>query len=72
MWEKANCIRLGFVGDVCLADNYTPVISLAEIGSEDVTDSVDARFVDLMHDMDLMWANNEFCYSDRGERMPNK
>ncbi len=72
MWEKANRIRLGFVGDVCLADNYTPVIALAEIGSEDVTDGVGARFVDLMHDMDLMWANNEFCYSDRGERMPNK
>ncbi len=48
------------------------VIALDEIGSTDVTDGVDDRFVNLMHDMDLMWANNEFCYSDRGERMPNK
>ncbi|MBQ9003172.1 MAG: CapA family protein [Eggerthellaceae bacterium] len=72
MTEKMSRIRLGFVGDVCLADNYTPVIALDEIGSTDVTDGVDARFVDLMHGMDLMWANNEFCYSDRGERMPNK
>ena len=72
MSETADFIRLGFVGDVCLADNYTPVIALDEIGSTDVTDGVDARFVNLMHDMDLMWANNEFCYSDRGERMPDK
>ena len=72
MKDKADFTRLGFVGDVCLADNYTPVIALDEIGSTDVTDGVDARFVNLMHDMDLMWANNEFCYSDRGERMPNK
>ena len=72
MRGKANRIRLGFVGDVCLADNYTPVIALDEIGSTDVSDGVDARFIRLMHDMDLMWANNEFCYSDHGERMPNK
>ena len=54
MSETANFIRLGFVGDVCLADNYTPVIALDEIGSTDVTDGVDDRFVNLMHDMDLM------------------
>ena len=72
MRGKANRIRLGFVGDVCLADNYTPVIALDEIGSTDVSDGVDARFIRLMHDMDLMWANNEFCYSDHGEKMQNK
>jgi len=72
MTEKTNIIRLGFVGDVCLADNYTPVIALDEIGSTDVSDGVDARFIRLMHDMNLMWANNEFCYSDRGERMLKK
>ncbi len=70
--RETSSISLGFVGDVCLADNYTPVESLAEIGSTDVADGVDKRFIDLMHGMDLMWANNEFCYSDRGESLPEK
>lgn len=72
MLETSSSISLGFVGDVCLADNYTPVETLVEIGSTDVADGVDKRFIDLMHSMNLMWANNEFCYSDRGERLPDK
>ena len=72
MLETSSSISLGFVGDVCLADNYTPVESLVEIGSTDVADGVDKRFIDLMHSMSRMWANNEFCYSDRGERLPDK
>jgi len=69
---KRHSISLGFAGDVCLADNYTPIESLAEIGSTDVSDGVDARFIDLMHGIDLMWANCESCFSDRGDALPGK
>lgn len=51
---KRDSITLGFVGDVCLADNYTPIESLAEIGSTDVADGVDQRFIDLMRGADLV------------------
>ena len=69
---KRHSISLGFAGDVCLADNYTPIETLAEIGSTDVSDGVDARFIDLMHGIDLMWVNCESCFSDRGEPLPGK
>ena len=70
--RKRDSVSLGFVGDVCLADNYTPMESLAEIGSTDVADGVDQRFIDLMRGIDLMWANCESCFSDRGVPLPGK
>ena len=70
--RRRDSISLGLAGDVCLADNYTPMESLAEIGSTDVADGVDQRFIDLMRGVDLMWANCESCFSDRGEPLPGK
>ena len=63
---------LGFAGDICFADNYVPMEHLAEIGSTNIADGIDQRFIDIMRAMDLMWINNEFCYSDRGEPLPGK
>ena len=65
-------IRLGFAGDINFADDYIPVQYLDSIGSEDIADGIDQRFIDLMRDMDLMWINNEFAYSDRGEPLYGK
>lgn len=65
-------VSLGFVGDICLADNYTPMEHLASLGSTDITDGIDKRFVEKMNAVDLMWVNNEFVYSDRGEPLPGK
>jgi len=63
---------LGFAGDICLADNYIPMQHLAAIGSTDISDGIDPRFIKIMRDMDLMWINNEFVYSRRGEPLPGK
>ena len=63
---------LGFAGDICFADNYIPMQYLAEIGSEDISDGIDPAYISLMNGMDLMWINNEFVYSDRGEALPGK
>ncbi|MBQ9043266.1 MAG: CapA family protein, partial [Eggerthellaceae bacterium] len=65
-------ISLGFAGDICFADNYIPMEHLAEIGSTDIADGIDQRFIDIMRGQDLMWINNEFCYSDRGEPLEGK
>ena len=65
-------ISLGFAGDICLADNYIAMQHLAELGSTDIADGIDQRFIDIMRGMDLMWINNEFCYSDRGEPLDGK
>ncbi len=63
---------LGFAGDICFADNYVPMEHLAELHSTNIADGIDQRYIDIMRDMDLMWVNNEFCYSDRGEPLPGK
>ena len=65
-------LSLGFAGDLCLADNYIPLQHLKELGSTDITDGIDRRFVDKMNEVDLMWINNEFVFSDRGEALEGK
>ena len=72
--EKARSydFTLGFAGDICLADNYIPMQHLQAIGSEDISDGIDPRFIEIMKGMDKMWINNEFVYSRRGEPLPTK
>lgn len=65
-------ITLGFAGDVCFADNYIPMQHLAALGSDNLADGIDQRFLDLMRSQDIMWINNEFVYSDRGEALAGK
>ncbi len=65
-------ISLGFIGDICFADNYVPMQHLADIGSSDIADGIDPVFIQIMKKMDLMWANNEFVYSDQGEALEGK
>ncbi len=63
---------LGFAGDICLADNYIPMQHLKALGSEDISDGIDPRYIEIMQDMDLMWINNEFVYSLRGAPLSDK
>ena len=63
---------LGFAGDINFADDYIPVQYLNSIGSDNIADGIDQRFIDLMRGMDIMWINNEFAYSDRGEPLYGK
>ena len=70
--EEPFVISLGFVGDVCLADNYDPVGRLNYLGSTDITDGIDAQFIQKMREMNLMWVNNEFVYSYIEEPNPGK
>lgn len=45
---------------------------LEEINSTDISDGIDRRFINKMNEVDLMWANNEFVFSDRGEPLEGK
>ena len=63
---------LGFAGDINFADDYIPMGYLAALGSEEIADGIDQEYIDIMKRMDLMWVNNEFTYSDRGEPLPGK
>ena len=70
--DRSYDFTLGFAGDICLADNYIPMQHLAAIGSEDISDGIDPRFIEIMKGMDQMWINNEFVYSRQGEPLPTK
>lgn len=63
---------LGFIGDICLADNYIPIQGLEAKGSDSITDGIDSRFVDAMQSVDLMWVNNEFAYGTNVEPLEGK
>ncbi len=65
-------ITLGFAGDISFADDNDTMWHLEELGSNNIADGIDQRFIDIMRSQDLMWINNEFCYSDRGEPLEGK
>ena len=69
---QEGTVTLGFVGDVCLADNYIPMQYLESLGSTDITDGIDPRFIDQMKSVDIMWVNNEFAYGTDVEPLPGK
>ena len=70
--ERHYDFTLGFAGDINFADDYIPMQFLAAIGSENIADGVDPAYIEIMNRMDLMWINNEFTYSTRGEPLPGK
>lgn len=69
---KTFSVTLRFAGDINLADDYYPMQHYQEIKAKSVKDVIDPEYVDLMKDADIMWVNNEFCYSDRGTPYPGK
>lgn len=68
--EKVS-ITLGFAGDICFADPEQVMISYRSKGN-DISKCIDPEYIKIMKSMDIMWINNEFCYSDRGSPMPGK
>ncbi len=68
--EKTS-VNLGFAGDICFADPEQVMISYHAKG-DDISKCIDPEYINLMNSMDIMWINNEFCYSDRGTPMPGK
>ncbi len=65
-------ITLGFAGDINFADDYLPVQHYNEIGASSISDVISPYTIETMQNMNLMWINNEFCYSEGGSPMPGK
>ena len=62
---------IGFVGDVSLADDWYIIPKYEERG-KGVYGILSEAVVDIMKNVDVMVANNEFTISNRGSKMPNK
>lgn len=64
-------VTLAFVGDVGFAAGYATINKYRSNGS-DIHKSMDEGVLSTMQSADIMMANNEFPYSDRGTPTPNK
>ena len=66
-----DSITLGFIGDILFDDEYSVMSSLKLRGGE-LNASISQQTLDEMNRMDVMVVNNEFPYTERGSRTPNK
>ena len=64
-------VTLAFVGDVGFAQGYATINKYRSNGS-DIHNSMDEGVLGTMTSADIMMANNEFPYSDRGTPTPGK
>lgn len=65
-------ITLAFAGDLSLADNYVVMDYYHNEAEEDLASCIDSAYIKRMNDADVMWINNEFCYSNQGSPIPGK
>ena len=70
--EEVYPITLRFAGDINFDDDYFPMQHFQEIGAESISEVIDPEYVELMNKADVMWVNNEFCYTDSGEPLAGK
>lgn len=64
-------IVLGFAGDVNLSEDSKPVAKYDASG-QNITECLSEDLLDEMKAVDVMMLNNEFAYSTRGTKTPNK
>ena len=64
-------ITLAFAGDINFDDGWCVMAHLHSLG-DDLGSVTDPVFLDEMRSADLLWINNEFCYSNRGAPMEGK
>lgn len=68
---KTKEVSLGFVGDVSLADNFD-IMPKYDERKNGIYGILSNDVVEIMNNMDIMVANNEFTISNRGTPIPNK
>lgn len=69
--DNKEVSTINFVGDISLADNFD-IMPYYDSRQEGVYGILSEDVVDIMQKADLMVANNEFSFSDRGVPLPNK
>lgn len=71
IFENYHSSSIGFVGDISLADNFEIMPKYDERG-EGIYGILSKETVNIMNNMGIMVANNEFTVSDRGEPLYGK
>lgn len=63
--RKEGVVSLGFVGDILFDDEYAVMANLLNRGVT-IENGISEGLLAQMHDVDILMANNEFPYTDRG------
>ena len=66
-WEgsEEGVVTLGFVGDILLDDEYAILANLLNRGGT-IENGISAEMLDVLQSVDILVANNEFPYTNRG------
>lgn len=66
-----DVVTLGFTGDILFDDEYAVMASIKQKGGA-IETSIGPELISLMQSRDIMVVNNEFPYTERGTRTPEK
>lgn len=66
-----DSVTLGFCGDILFDDEYAVMASLKMRGGN-ISSSISEETLDVMNGVDVMVVNNEFPFTQRGSRQPEK
>ncbi len=66
-----DAVTVGFTGDILFDDEYSVMANLEKRGG-DLSTAISRETLDVMNAMDIMVVNNEFPYTERGQKAPNK
>ena len=72
-WEgsREDVVTLGFVGDILLDDEYAIMANLLNRGGT-IEDGISKDMLTRLQDVDILVANNEFPYTERGTATEGK
>lgn len=66
-------IKIGFTGDINLDEKLkTGPMQFYELGVNHISDFIDPVLVNRLRGADILFTNNEFAFSDRGEKQAQK
>lgn len=66
-------IKIGFTGDINLDEKLkTGPMQFYELGVNHISDFIDPVLVNRLRGADILFVNNEFAFSDRGEKQAQK
>lgn len=72
-WEgsREDVVTLGFVGDILLDDEYAIMANLLNRGGT-IENGISGEMLTCLQDVDILVANNEFPYTERGKAIEGK
>ena len=69
--KKEGIVSLGFVGDILLDDEYAVMANLLRRGVS-IENGISEALLAQMQNVDIMTANNEFAFTNRGSALQDK